>query len=121
MKLLIFTIVCAAMLWRRFASANDDALWLARSCVGDAGCNAWDTGECAAILHIYKKRAEKTSETVVSMASRYSAAIKRFDGRKNNWVLGLRNEIFDLIDMASPFVLDIERRLRVIKKKWSEL
>lgn len=34
----------------------DVALWLARSCVGEAGWDSVDTGECAAIAHIYHKR-----------------------------------------------------------------
>lgn len=85
----IFTIVCAVMLWCRFGHTNDDALWLARSCIGEAGWNAWETGECAAILHIYKKRSAMTGETPAKLASRYSAAIKSHKGKRNRWVLGL--------------------------------
>ena len=34
----------------------DTALWLARSCVGEAGWDSFESGECAAIAHVYHKR-----------------------------------------------------------------
>ena len=72
--------------------ANDDNLWLARSCIGEAGWRAWESGECAAILHIYKKRTELTGESIAKLASRYSAAIKSHKGKRNKWVLGLTKD-----------------------------
>lgn len=87
--LLILTALALAVPVRGH-TADIDAVWLARSCVGEAGWSAWHTGECAAILHIYKKRAARTGETVTQMAKRYSAAIKPHSGRNNTWVLSLR-------------------------------
>lgn len=34
----------------------DLGLWLARACVGEAGWKSFQTGECAAIAHIFHKR-----------------------------------------------------------------
>lgn len=70
--------------------ADDTTLWLARSCIGEAGWNSWNTGECAAILHIYKKRSEITGQSILKQASQYSSAIKDFKGKRNRWVLNLK-------------------------------
>lgn len=67
-----------------------DSIWLARSCAGEAGLWSYETGECLAILHIYKKRAELNSTSIVKMAKQYSAAIKQRGRRHpNRWVLYL--------------------------------
>lgn len=71
------------------AKKEDTALWLARSCVGEAGWDAHHTGECAAILHIYKKRAQILNWSIHRVVHKYSAAIKRLKDRKNRWVLDL--------------------------------
>lgn len=68
------------------AARSDDSVWLARSCVGEAGWRAHETGECLALLHLYRKRAALTGETVVELARRYSAAIKRHGTQRNRWV-----------------------------------
>jgi hypothetical protein len=86
--ILILAISIAASIPVR---SNDTVLWLARSCVGEAGWNAWDTGECAAILHLYKRRSEITGEKIDTLARRYSAAIKPRSSRNNKWVLGLQD------------------------------
>jgi hypothetical protein len=70
------------------AEEPDTALWLARSCIGEAGFNAHQTGECAAIWHVYRKRSELTGWTVYRVARKYSAAIKP-GKQKNKWVLYL--------------------------------
>jgi hypothetical protein len=66
---------------------------LARSCVGEAGFDSVESGECAAILHVYKKRSELLREPVRSVSLRYSAAIKRRRGHPNPWVLHLRSDL----------------------------
>lgn len=71
-------------------SHEETVLWLARSCTGEAGWRSYRTGECAAILHVYRKRSKLTGETTVELARRYSAAIKQHDGKRNKWALTLR-------------------------------
>ena len=68
---------------------KDVALWLARSCVGEAGWKAHGTGECAAIFHVYKKRSEISGLSLYKVMRKYSAATKPRPGRKNQWVLHL--------------------------------
>ena len=67
----------------------DVGLWLARSCVGEAGFDSSETGECAAIMHVYKKRAKISGKSIYEIARKYSAAIKPRDDRRNRWVLDL--------------------------------
>ena len=68
------------------AESLEDALWLARSCVGEAGWDSVETGECAAILHIYKKRGELNGKGTLWTAKKYSAAIKPGRHHRNTWV-----------------------------------
>lgn len=77
-----------------FASAvecerPDTALWLARSCVGEAGFGAHETGECLAIAHVYAKRSSITGRSYYSTMRAYSAAIKPRSNKNNPWVLQL--------------------------------
>ena len=79
------------MIWDRYSYADDTAVWLARSCAGEAGFDSYKTGECGAILHVYRKRADARGVTIVEMAKKYSAAIKKHAmGRK--WVRNLRRD-----------------------------
>jgi hypothetical protein len=72
----------------------DVGLWLARSCVGEAGFASVDSGECAAILHVYKKRARTTKRhAIYKMAQKYSAAIRLREAHPHNWILGLRRNL----------------------------
>lgn len=64
---------------------KDQALWLARSCVGEAGWSAAYSGECAAIAHIFRKRAILDRRTMHGMMHRYSAALRT--GKR--WILSL--------------------------------
>jgi len=90
-RTIIFTIVCALMLYAHTSRSDDTgAIWLARSCIGEAGWDAWRTGECAAILHVYRKRAGLGPHTTVEIAHRYSAAIKPRRDKRNRWVRFLR-------------------------------
>lgn len=69
---------------------NETALLLARSCVGEAGFDAAERGECAAIWHVYRKRAELLNKPIDKITRKYSAAVKR--GRHNahrKWIFGL--------------------------------
>jgi len=87
-----FTIVVLLFsLWAfpRCVEANeppDVPLWLARSCVGESGWDTHKTGECAAIIHIYRKRSEVTGKSIYEVARKYSAAIKHHKGHPNPWV-----------------------------------
>ena len=74
------------------ANDDDSALWLARSCAGEAGWGSVESGECAAILHVYRKRAEMHGKTALWIAKRYSAAIKRGGHHRNRWVRHLNRD-----------------------------
>lgn len=63
----------------------DIALWLARSCVGEAGFRSGDTGECAAIAHIYKKRGGHFYTTM----RKYSGALKTHSKHTRPWLFDL--------------------------------
>lgn len=74
-------------------SANaDTALLLAQSCAGEAGFDSAETGECDAIMHVYRKRLPHVDvcDSIRCVALRYSAAIKPGVGRR--WVRGLNRE-----------------------------
>jgi len=49
---------------------------LAMSCVGEAPWKAHETGECAAIVHLYQYRSEITGIPLRTMARRYSSPLK---------------------------------------------
>lgn len=73
---------------------SDTAVWLARSCVGEAGFRAHRTGECASIMHIYRKRAANdTPAAIEHTARKYSAAIRPRVRRGNRWVMHLRRDM----------------------------
>lgn len=63
---------------------HDVALWLARSCVGEAGFDAADTGECTAIAHVYAKRVHISRIPYYKMIRKYSAAVS--DQRRRPWI-----------------------------------
>jgi len=76
------------------APPPDVGLVLAKSCVGEAGFQSVETGECAAIMHIYRKRAVTGSmESLYRTARKYSAAVKHRDDHPNRWVLGLNRAL----------------------------
>ena len=76
---------------------TDVGLWLARSCVGEAGFTSLETGECAAIMHIYKKRSSGSRKSIYKTARRYSAALKPVSNPQyrinNTWILSLRRNL----------------------------
>ena len=67
----------------------DVALLLAQSCAGEAGFGSALTGECAAILWVYRKRAARVKSTIYIVAQQYSAAIKPKIRHRQPWVIGL--------------------------------
>ena len=69
--------------------ARDAALWLARSCVGEANFDSAETGECAALLHVYAKRARLARVTIYTAVRKYSAAVKPRKTHPRPWVLQL--------------------------------
>jgi hypothetical protein len=86
---LALLVAMVVYFWTGPASTEepDVAVWLARSCVGEAGWTAHASGECAGIWHIYRKRAERSGRSVYTVAHMYSAAIKPRAQRRNRWVL----------------------------------
>jgi hypothetical protein len=88
-------VICAVALvttlaWSGDAKSNDVALWIARSCVGEAGWKSHETGECAAIAHIYKKRSAINGWSYYRTMRKYSGAIKRHRGHSREWLFGLK-------------------------------
>jgi len=72
---------------------KDVALWVARSCVGEAGFDSGESGECAAIAHIYRKRTKVTQFNLYQVTRRYSAAIKKGPHQKRKWVFYLCRDL----------------------------
>ena len=68
----------------------DVGLWLARSCVGEAGFGSGASGECAAIGHVYRKRIR--TGTFWGVMRRYSAAIKPHSANSRPWLFSLRRD-----------------------------
>lgn len=90
------------LLWALSQSCNvfasephqpDTALWLARSCVGEAGFDSASSGECAAILSIYRKRLKPTGLSLYKVVRKYSAAIKPYHNRRHKWVMYLTRDL----------------------------
>jgi hypothetical protein len=98
----------------RSAQRTPTHVILARSCVGEAGFASIESGECAAILHVYKKRSALTGMSIRRIATRYSAAIKRRRGHPNPWVLDLRT------DARKPRRWNKKLEWRAHKDRWSE-
>lgn len=81
--LALFTLVL-----RVGAQDSDETETLARICAAEAG---WDptTGDCAAIVHLLRRRAARRRLSVDQLARAYSS--EHFDARRERrrWVLGL--------------------------------
>lgn len=92
--LLIITLLISASLIVGFEACAqeqpDVALWLARSCVGEAGWNTAESGECVAIAHIYLKRVRINRKSYYWNLRRYSAAVRKGHGKI--WVMALRRD-----------------------------
>jgi hypothetical protein len=65
-------------------------LWLARSCVGEAGFVAYE--ECIGIAWVYASRWKASSRgtTLEDVIRGYSAAVKRRSTLRRKWILDLR-------------------------------
>jgi|TARA_Y100000310_G_C20284851_1_gene624370 hypothetical protein len=96
--LAITTIVIVLLAYMAHANANDrpvshidqtTAVLLARSCVGESGWNSYATGECAAILWVYARRAKIVGTSLRAMAKRYSSALKRHNKHMRPWLFEL--------------------------------
>jgi len=74
------------------ASQWDDEtkLWLARSCVGEAGFVAYE--ECIGIAWVYASRwrAAPSGATLKAVIRGYSAAVKRRSTLRRKWILNLQ-------------------------------
>jgi hypothetical protein len=71
----------------------DVPLWLARSCVGEAGFKSAENGECAAIAWIYRKRQTVNHLPYYEVVRKYSASVKPRSGRTRLWVMSLRRDL----------------------------
>jgi len=89
----VFIISLVSRAEERESHLIDVGLWLARSCVGEAGFASSETGECASILHVYRKRAKLSGKPIYEVARKYSAALKNREDHPNRWVLGLNREM----------------------------
>jgi len=94
------------LLFSPLSQARDVALWLARSCVGEANFDSAETGECAALLHVYAKRARLARKTIYEAVRKYSAAVKPRKNHPRPWVLQLNR------NATQP------KRWPKYKKKW---
>jgi hypothetical protein len=73
---------------------RDTKIWLARSCVGEAGFgvvtdNKISHDECMAIAWVYATRAKQTGWRLQKVIRRYSAAIKRHSTHQRPWLMEL--------------------------------
>jgi hypothetical protein len=75
------------------ASEKDIGLWLARSCIGEAGWRSAKTGECAAIAHVYKKRQRFNKLDYYKTMRLYSSALKKKKRNANRWVRHLSRDL----------------------------
>jgi hypothetical protein len=88
---IVFMVIgtMANLIGRAHASEREDtALWLAMSCVGEIGWQGAETGECAAVMWVYRKGAAKNGRTLLRQTRMYSAAVKR-GPHSRPWVFGL--------------------------------
>lgn len=70
---------------------TDEAkVWLARSCVGEAGFTAFE--ECLGIAWVYAARSSRTGASLAAVIRAYSAAVKRRSTHQRPWILGLRSD-----------------------------
>ena len=58
---------------------------LARACIGEAGWDAHETGECAAITFVHLSRSDSTAQGRTRTAIKYSSALTG----KRTWIRGL--------------------------------
>lgn len=70
-------------------TTEDVAIWLARSCIGEAGFESAETGECAALMHIYLKRSLRGKFTLYEIVRKYSAATKKRREHPRKWIFDM--------------------------------
>lgn len=94
---------------------TDVALWLARSCVGEAGFDSGSTGECAAIASVYRKRADVSRFNLYQVIRKYSAAVKPGPHQSRRWVFHLSR------DLGKPKQWNTRLRWSNYRGKWEEV
>jgi hypothetical protein len=92
--LLALVLFVIAYFWGGDATASErsqdrTAEWLARSCIGESGFDAYKTGECESIMWVYRKGAMQQGRSVLLQARLYSSAIKRGKHHKRPWIFHL--------------------------------
>jgi hypothetical protein len=90
MNLILVPLVMATLL-RPTEPPSETALWLARSCIGEAGWDAAERGECAAIWHVYHRRSQLLGWPLLRVVKRYSAAVKP-GSHSRPWVRALTRD-----------------------------
>jgi len=85
---ILITMICTSARSAR----TDMSIILARSCVGEAGWNAVETGECASIWHIYLKRSRIGGLTLRRATHVYSAALKSHSTHRRPWLMQLSRD-----------------------------
>jgi hypothetical protein len=70
----------------------DLALWLARACIGEAGWRSAETGECAAIAHVFHKRSYMAPGRDYFTAMREYSAALRVGIKTRPWLRNLRRD-----------------------------
>ena len=94
----------------------DVGLWLARSCVGEAGFNSVHSGECAAILNIYLKRTKASNFSMYKVVRKYSAAVKNHTRHTRRWIFHMNR------DLKKPdHWNDVSQRWSVVRSRWMEM
>jgi hypothetical protein len=83
------------------AKKTDVGLWLARSCVGEAGFDSGATSECAAMAHVYSKRAEINGLSYYRNVRLYSAAVKTC---RQPWVCKLSRALKQPLKWAARYI-----------------
>jgi hypothetical protein len=87
---LVIVLMIGTMATDADCSEGDDvALWLARSCVGEAGWDSHATDECAALMHVYLKRSAKGNLTLLEATLKYSGATKKRRNHPRKWLFEL--------------------------------
>lgn len=98
------------------AGKPDVGLWLARSCVGEAGFNSVHSGECAAILNIYLKRTKAINFSMYKVVRKYSAAVKNHTKHNRRWIFHMNR------DLKKPqHWNDVSQRWSVVRSRWMEM
>jgi len=97
----------------RLSWTAENKVWLARSCVGEAGF--WSVEECFAIAWVYAKRSKETGRSFSKIMRKYSSAIKAHEMHRRPWLFGLN------IDGSKPRAWPKNLSWKRYKTAWIDL